>query len=279
MDRPRIAVTGATGGLGGRVAKRLASRGVPQRMIVRDLSRAPKLNGAEAATATYTDRAAMVAALQGIETVFFVSGFESQDRMERHQAAVGAFREAGLKRAVYTSFIGAAPKSTFTFARHHYHTEKYLEDAGLELAALRNSLYMDILPQMAVDGVIRGPAGDGRFSPVSRDDIADVAAAALLDDSLPPGRYDVTGPELLTLHEVAEQLTEVTGEAVAFVNETLEGAYRSREHIDAPQFEIEGWVTSYRAIALGEMEVLSDTVQRLAGHPPQSFRAFLESAG
>jgi NAD(P)H dehydrogenase (quinone) len=58
-----IAVTGATGELGGRVARRLAERGVSQRLIVRDPSKAPELEGAEVARASnYEARDEMEAA-------------------------------------------------------------------------------------------------------------------------------------------------------------------------------------------------------------------------
>ena len=277
MTQSRIAVTGATGGLGGRVARRLADRDVAQRLIVRDASRAPKLARADVATATYLDRPAMLSALRGIETVFFVSGFEAEDRLKHHHAAVDAFVEAGVSRVVYTSFLGAAPNATFTLARHHAHTEDYLEAAGLRFAALRNSLYMDYMPHLATEGVIRGPAGNGKFAPVSRDDIADVAVALLLDDHHPTARYDVTGPALLTMADVAAHLSEASGQPVQFVNETLEEAYASRAHYGAPQFEVEGWVTSYQAIGLGELAVVSDAVERIAGHPPVSLREFLKA--
>lgn len=51
----RIAVTGVTGRLGGRVAALLAAEGVPLRLVVRDASRAPKLPDAEVAVASYED--------------------------------------------------------------------------------------------------------------------------------------------------------------------------------------------------------------------------------
>jgi NAD(P)H dehydrogenase (quinone) len=50
---PLSGVTGSTGQLGGRVAARLASLGQPQRLIVRDLARAPQLLGAEVVQASY----------------------------------------------------------------------------------------------------------------------------------------------------------------------------------------------------------------------------------
>ena len=147
----------------------------------------------------------------------------------------------------------------------------------MRFAALRNSLYADILPHLPTDGVIRGPAGDGVFAPVTRDDVADVAVAVLLDDDHPTARYDVTGPALMTMGDVAAELSATGGMPVAFVNETLAEAYASRAHYGAPPFEVEGWVTSYHAIGLGEMAVATDTVERLTGHPPLPLRAFLEA--
>ena len=38
-----------------------------------------------------------------------------------------------------------------------------------------------------------------------------------------------------------------------FEDETVEQAYASRAHYGAPQFEVDGWVSSYLAIARGEM--------------------------
>ena len=69
---------------------------------------------------------------------------------------------------------------------------------------LRDNLYPDFMPRLVgEDGVIRGPAGDGRVAAVAQDDIADVAAAVLGDPAGTPATYELTGPEALTLHEVA----------------------------------------------------------------------------
>ena len=93
-----IAVTGATGALGGRVARRLAERGVAQRLIVRDVSAAPDLPNAVAAQAlSYVDEGGMRAALDGIQTLFLVSGRESEDRLHQHLSAVSAAHDAGVQ--------------------------------------------------------------------------------------------------------------------------------------------------------------------------------------
>lgn len=134
---PTLAVTGATGHLGGLVARALAERGIAQRLLVRDPSRAPQLPGAVAVQASYEDVAALTEALQGVETVLFVSGHEGPGRMAQHRAAIEAFVAAGVQRVVYTSFLGAAPQASFTYARDHFETEQLIRRSGLGFTFLR----------------------------------------------------------------------------------------------------------------------------------------------
>lgn len=277
---PAIAVTGATGRLGGRVARRLASAAVPQRLVVRDPARAPALDGADVARASYADADAAHRALEGIETVFMVSGTEAVDRVAQHRAFVDAAADAGVRRIVYVSFFGARPDATFTLARDHSATEEYLRESGLRAVFLRDNLYIDFFPIfVGDDGVIRGPAGDGQVAAIARDDIADVAAAVLQQ----PGRhdgatYDLTGPRALTLHEVAESLTRATGRKVSYHPETLDEAYASRARYGAPDWQVDAWVSTYTAIAAGELAAVSDAVHRVAGHQPMSLDDFLRAS-
>lgn len=270
-----IAVTGATGGLGGRVARRLAARGLEQRLVVRDPARAPELDGAQVVVGEYHDGEAMRRALDGARTVFLVSGAEARDRLDQHRTAVDAAAAAGVERVVYTSFLGAAADATFTLARDHFHTEEHLHASGMAAVVLRDGMYTDFLLLMASGGEIRGPAGDGRFAPVTRDDVADVAEVVLLDPTHDGATFDLTGPDRVTMADVAAILTEVTGTPVQFVDETVDEAYGSRASYGAPDYEVTGWVTSYLAIREGELDVLSDDVTAVTGHPPTSVRTFL----
>jgi len=266
-----IAVTGATGGVGGRVARALASQGLALRLVVRDAARAPDL-GAEVAEAQYRDGPAMRAAFDGAETVYLVSASESADRVVEHVSAVDAAAAAGVQRIVYVSFMGAAPDAVFTFARDHAATEERIRSAGLAHVFLRSCMYAEYVPLFAsAEGVIQGPAGDGRGAFVSRDDVADVAAAVLAAPAQHDGRtYDVTGPEALNLDEAAAILSEAAGRAVVYERETLEQARESRRPSGAPDWEIEGWVTSYAALPAGDLEPPSDAVQQILDRPPRS---------
>ncbi|MDQ1725454.1 MAG: hypothetical protein QOG52_2482, partial [Frankiaceae bacterium] len=213
-----IAVSGATGAIGGRVARQLADLGVKQRLIVRDASRAPALAGAEVAVATYSDAVALTAALQGVRTFFFVSAAEAIDRLDQHRAAVNAAVAAGVERIVYLSFLGAAEDATFTLVQQHWATEEHIAASEVRWTFLRDSMYADFLPKMAgADGVIRGPAGDGRVSFVAQDDIADAAVAVLTAEETDGVSehdgltYTLTGPEAVSLAEAAERLSRLAG--------------------------------------------------------------------
>jgi NAD(P)H dehydrogenase (quinone) len=273
-----IAVTGVTGGLGGRVARRLAERGATQRLVVRDPARAPELAGAEVATGSYDDPEGLRRAFDGTRTLLMVSASEAPDRRRLHANVVDAAVAAGVERVVYTSFFGAARDCTFTFGRDHWHAEEHIRASGLAYTFLRDNLYIDFLPLMAgPDRVIRGPGGDGRVAAVARDDIADVAVAALLGDGHEGRGYDMTGPEALTLAEAAEELSRAAGRPVRYQAETLEEAYASRASYGAPGWEVDGWVTTYVAIANGDLEEVSGDVAAVAGHPPMRLAEFLRS--
>jgi NAD(P)H dehydrogenase (quinone) len=270
-----IAVTGATGKIGGRVALSLAADGADLRLVVRDPTRAPDVR-AEVAKGEYGDGAAMRTAFAGVETLFLVSAAEHPDRVGLHTTAVDAAVAAGVQRIVYTSFLAATPDATFTFARDHWATEQHIRTTGLRYTFLRDAIYADFLPALVgADRTIRGPAGDGAFTPVAQDDIAAVATVVLRSDDYDATTLDLTGPERLTMRDVAAVLTDVTGHPIAYVEETVEEAYASRASYGAAAFEVDGWVSTYTSIASGELDVLSDDVRAVTGRDPISLRRLL----
>jgi uncharacterized protein YbjT (DUF2867 family) len=275
-----LAITGATGRLGGRVARRLAAAGVPQRLLVRDPGRAPRLPGATVERAPYGDGDAVRAALQGTATVLLVSASETPDRVDQHRCFVDAAVAAGVRHLVYVSFLGAAPDATFTLARDHWATEEHVRGHGLPATFLRDSLYADFAPALVgSDGAVRGPAGEGRVALVAQDDVADVAVTVLRDPAAHAGRtYDLTGPEALTLAEVAGELTAVTGREVRYVPETVAEAFASRAGYGAPTWQVEAWVSTYTAIAAGEMAAVSSAVPDLLGRPATGLAQVLRTA-
>src|SRR5699024_6704886 len=160
----RIVVTGATGKVGGQVARLLApAPDVELRMVGRSLERAPRLEGVPSARAEFSDAAACRDAFAEADALLLVSAGEAADRLDQHRTAIDAAVAAGVGHVVYTSFLGAAPEAGFTLARDHHATEQMLRDSGLPWTFLRDSFYADVLLDFAgEDRVIRGPGGPGR---------------------------------------------------------------------------------------------------------------------
>jgi uncharacterized protein YbjT (DUF2867 family) len=279
-DLPALAITGSTGALGGLVARDLAERGVAQRLLCRDPGRSPELAGATAVRADYGEVALSIQALLGAKALFMVSGHEGQHRVDQHRAFVRAALDAGVEHIVYTSLFGCRADSTFTLARDHFHTERMIRESGMRWTFLRDNFYADVFPFFADEhGVIRGPAGDGRVGAVARADVARSAAAVLSDPAAHAGvTYDLTGPEALTLGEMAEILAEVKGRPFTFVDETVEEAYASRAKWNAEPWQLDSWVSTYTAFAAGEFDGVSDDVRRLTDRAPASFREVVASA-
>ena len=274
-----IGLTGVTGHVGSRVRELLAeTAGEPAPLVL--LARTPAKVTAgprdEVRACDFADPDGAARALVGVDTLLMVSAAEAADRLDQHRAFVRAAAQAGVRHIVYTSFQGAAPDCTFTLGRDHWATEQAIRDTGLAFTFLRDSFYADFLPLMAQDGVIRGPAGDGRVAAVARDDVAAVAGVVLADPDAHAGAaYDLTGPEALPLGAAAALITEVTGSPTRYVDETLEEAYASRASYGAPDWQVDAWVSTYTAIAAGEVSAVSDAVPRLTGRPATSLRELL----
>jgi len=277
-----LAITGSTGAVGGRVARALADDFRNDvRLVVRDPARAPDYD-TDVRVCEYADHAAAVAALTGVDTLFMVSAAEAVDRRDQHRTFIRAAADAGVHHIVYTSFAGAAPDATFTLGRDHWDAEQAIRESGMTSTFLRDNFYSDLLPFFADEhGVIRGPAGEGRVAAVARADVADVATAVLRSPAdHAHATYVLTGPEALTLTEVAARAGAVLGRSLSFVDETDEEAYASRRAAyGAEDWQLDAWVSTYTAIRDGSCAEVSGDVERVSGHPARTLEQALQAAG
>ncbi|SFS01609.1 Uncharacterized conserved protein YbjT, contains NAD(P)-binding and DUF2867 domains [Agrococcus baldri] len=274
-DAPALAITGATGAVGRLTSEELARGGTPLRLLARAPERAPQLPDAVVMQSSYGDRDQ--AALEGVSTLLMVSAGEEEGWLQQQLDFVAAAAAAGVEHIVYTSFQTAATDAVFTYARDHYATEEAIRASGMAWTMLRDSFYLDFLALLPdADGLLRAPAGQGRVAAVAKLDVARSAAAVLRDPAAHAGRiYDMTGPEALSFAEIVETLSSATGRRIRYVDETVDEARSSRVHFDAPAWQIDGWITTYTAIAEGRFARVSDDVELLTGRRPISLRELL----
>ena len=264
-----IGMTGVTGKLGSYVADLIDQKGIASIHLARRPERAKVYASAKIRKMVYANTPEVVEALKGIDVLLMVSARENPERVEEHKSFLDAAKLAGVQHIVYTSFYGADEKATFTLSRDHAQTEAYIKELGFTYTFLRDNFYLDFFIDIALEnGEIRGPAGRGRVSAVARKDTSRVAAEILLNPKEWENQtLNLTGPEDISMEEIVELLSKETGNAITYVDESVEEAYESRKKWPAQTWEYDAWVSTYTAIKAGEQAGVSTDVEKVLGRP------------
>ena len=267
-----IGMTGVTGKLGSYVANLVDKKGIASVHLARSPERATVYASAEIRKMVYANTLEVVEALKGIDILLMVSARENPERVKEHKDFLDAAKLAGVEHIVYTSFYGADEKAIFTLSRDHAQTEAYIKELGFTYTFLRDNFYLDFLIDIALEnGEIRGPAGSGLVSAVARKDTSRVAAEILLNPKEWENQsLNLTGPEDLSMEEIVALLSKETGDAIEYVDESVEEAYESRKKWPAQTWEYDAWVSTYTAIKAGEQAGVSTDVEMVLGRPAMS---------
>ena len=232
-----ILVTGATGASGSAVIREFVRRELPVRALVRDpakLATGAVPSSVQVVKGDMREPDTLVEALDGVHRVLMISP-AAPDLVETQCTFIDAARRAGVAHIVKFSGRGCYPDSEFRFARMHGEIERYLERSGLAWTHLRPSQFMHVylreVPTILAEGELRLPMADARLAPVDVADIAEVAVGVLHGDGHEGKRYEMTGPEALTMTEVAETISSVIGKPVRYVD--VEPERKSEELRDA----------------------------------------------
>jgi NAD(P)H dehydrogenase (quinone) len=267
-----LVVTGSTGRVGRLVAGELSTRGMRQRLLVRDPLRAPDIAGAEIAMADYGDPQSIADALEPDDRVFMVSLHEGpEQRIPHHRAFIEAAASAGVAHIVYLSFIAAGPDAIFLHARSHGETERMLAESGVSWTAIRNSMYADDIPGwFDSDGLNTVPADEGRMSFSYRPELARAIAVTLTEPGHEGKTYDIVTPQSVSMRELAEIAWAVTGQNYRYAP-TSDAWWEERWRARGKEpWAIEAGLTSYAALRAGEFDVTSDDYRTLTGEDPLS---------
>jgi NAD(P)H dehydrogenase (quinone) len=279
-----IIVTGATGKLGSRIVDRLLER-VPAETVgvsVRDVTKAAALaeRGVRVRAGDFTDPATLEHAFEGADVVLVVSAAIVGDAaVAANSAAIDAAAAAGAKRILYTSHQAASKDSLFAAQPTHALTEEYLAGQDVPFAALRNGFYASTLGYYLGDALESGrlvTPQDGPVSWTAHADLAEVAAAALVDEGVLDGvTAPLTAPEMLDFAGVAGILSDLTGRTITPVvvgdEEWKAAAIEGGMPAGAAEFSL----GIFRAARRGEFAVTDPTLEAVIGRPATSVRSVL----
>jgi uncharacterized protein YbjT (DUF2867 family) len=217
-----ILVVGATGLVGGEVARLLRAGGERVRALVRDPGRASALEaiGVEMAPGDLERPDSLGAALHGVERVFLASALDPR-QVELQGNLVEAAQLAGARRIVKLSGLATALDSPVSSGRWHAETERQIAASGMAWTFLRPPFFLQNLLRLtsaAARGVVPSASGAGLIAGVDARDVAAVAAAALTGDFGRGQALTVTGPAAFSYADVAKHLSALTGREVRAID-------------------------------------------------------------
>lgn len=285
MSKPLILVTGATGKTGLHVVPQLLEQGFPVRAIVHSLDeRSQRLEelGAEIFLGDLLDLISVRSAMQNVKRVYFCFPTQSERLVEATSIIAAAAREAGVEALVNMSQLPVRDDARSPLTRQHWLSERILDWADIGAVHIRPTYFAENLllfgaQTIAADGKLYLPYGSERHAPVSASDIARVIIGILSDPALHVGeRYILTGPQNMTIAEVADVLSEGLGRSVEYVDLPVDDWGQILSGVPGMSDSL---ITHLKAVALdhqdGVFSVVTDVVERIGGQPPQSLEAFI----
>jgi len=253
-----VLVTGASGTTGSRVAVRLRHMGFDVRSVHRPLF-------------DWGSPDTFAAALDGVDRCYLVPPTRGADAGEAMPPFLELAKDRGVRRVVLLS-SAVNPAGGPGAGKAH----ALIPTMFAEWAVLRPSWFMQnvtgdhhIAREIRSSGTITTAAGDGRLAFIDADDIAAVAVHALTDDRAPNDDLVITGPVSLSWDDVAALL------GVRRVSVPME---EMRQHLLAsglPELTAALMAFVDAEMVAGKVELPTDVVERVTGHPPTSFADFV----
>jgi len=256
-------VTGATGTIGSRVARRLDADGVTVRAPTRSTD--PPFD--------WGDETSWSAAVEGADGAFLL--------LPEGASLPPAFLEVAASAGVHRVVLLSDRNASVMRVSNLLEAEDTVRASGLDFVIVRPDWFQEDFETFFRDPVAGGrlvvPVGEEMKQDfVSAADIGEVAAVALQGGY--SGRtLDVTGAETLTFPEALALISDAIGRPIAFDGSAL--AYREQHReFGRDDEDIEGEIAAYRRLADGDEVQLTSTVQEVLGRPPHLLADYVREA-
>lgn len=275
----KFLITGATGNVGGELVTQMIDGDHQVRAYVRDPEKARRQLPAEAelAVGDLDDTAALNAAAQGVDGIFFM---QTHPLPAQAQYLVDAAKSAGVRRIVVLSSIGTAVHPRPIIGAAISARDDVLRASGLEVTYLKpNTLASNALwwkNTITTEGKVYDPTHPGLTSPIDPYDLARVAVAVLTQPGHEGNSYILNGPEALSAREQIEILADVLGREIEFVPVTPEQYFEVNISRGTPEPQALALKDLQELFRVGRSGIVTEDVQNLTGVEPRTFRQWAE---
>ena len=268
-------VTGATGNVGSDVAEQLLASGEKVRVFTRDAGKVAHWgNRVEVRIGDFGKPDTFFRASEGVNGVFLMNGVTEPGPFKQ---LVAGLKSQGSPRIVFLSSIAAKAAPESYIGKLHKDKEDAIRDSGLPARFVRPGGFMSNAYQwwagsIKAEGVVYNPMGTGKFAPIAPEDIAAVSVKLLTGSNFPGEAPELTGGELVSVPEQTNILAEVVGKPLRCVDVPPEAFVQRMIASGLPASVAEGVGKSFQAIRNGEFATVQDTVEKVTGKRPMTFR-------
>ncbi|MEZ7495308.1 NAD(P)H-binding protein [Leeuwenhoekiella aequorea] len=270
----KIAVTSASGKLGGAIIKALIQEIGKENVvgIARNTSKAAHL-GVEVRKGDYNNREDFNEALKGIDKVLLISGMDKPERrIAQHQNVIEAAKQNGVQKIVYTSIVGDEKNTAFSpVVQSNRQTENDVRNSGMDFIIGRNGIYiepdLEYIDTYIKEAGIINCAADGKCGYTSRQELGYAYSQLLLNDNLNGKTLNLVGEEI-TQSQLADYINQVYGTTLSFKDISVE-AYKEERQSALGDFLGTIIAGIYEGIRNGANDVTSD-FETAAGRPHKS---------
>ncbi|AIQ39152.1 SDR family oxidoreductase [Paenibacillus sp. FSL R7-0297] len=281
-----IIVTGANGKLGRAVVEQLLKRAPAEQIAVsvRDLNKAQDLKdrGVRVRQGDFDDADSLLHAFEGASQVLIVSsGIMGEGGIRQHQTAIETAKKAGAGRVLYTSHIGSSPNSYFPPMLNHAATEELLKASGMAYTSLRNGFYATLAGMLIGRAIQTGELitpEDGPVAWTSHPDLAEAAAAILMEQKFDGLTPNLTACEAMDMDGLATIASEITGRPLRRIVVSDEEYQDHLKSQGQPEDRANMLMGMFLASRNGEFAQASTTLSNLIGRPPMNIRELLKES-
>lgn len=274
-----ILVIGTTGTNGREILKQLKEDGEPVRAMVRNLAKASEITdqGIEVVAGDLDKPDSLLDALKGADRIFFVTAVDQRFRA-RFADFLTAAKTVGQPHVLKFSAMGTKGDSAPQLIRDHIESDQELIESGLLYTIIRpNSFYQNLFWSA---GTIKSqnafylPLGEAKQSLVDVRDIAAVGVEIFKSRSHFGKVYDLTGPQAITYHEVAEAVSQVLGRTISYVPVPSEAGLQGMLGSGMPEWNALALTELYAYFAEGNAARVSNAVEEITGKPARTIADF-----
>ena len=278
VNKGTVLVTGATGNTGAGLVKTLLESEFNVRAFVRDQEKAQPLKalGAEIVLGDLDRPETISPAITGVDKIYLLTWNGSTQAQQAKNVINAAIKSGNKPYIVRHSMWGP---SNSRIIKQGNEVEEALKASGLPWTILKPTFFMQNLmmaaQSIASDGQFYWDTGDGKLAMIDVRDIVDSAFAVLTGSGYEGQSYILTGPQAISMYDVANTFSNELGRKVTYSDVPHEAAFQSMTSMGVPEWIARGYGELMEGFSKGFANRPTENVATLTGHPARSIEQFV----